>query len=1563
MSEMDSLELEISAETSKAEKNIDSLCRKLENLSKSITRIDTKGMQKFSSGINMMASGMNKMKDVKMPDFTRTVKGLKKFEELDGKKISTVSNALNPLSASLKNIGNTNFNNKNVNSMVSAIARLTTSLSGNVDVSKLGSIGNGITSLVSSLSSAGKIENSVTRVVGAIARLASAGSKTGMSASGLPLMQKNLESFIKTLAKAPVVDAGTTEITTSIAKLASAGMRTKQTADNLKNLSDKLLLFIKSLQSAPQVSQGTVQLVSAIGNLATAGSKAGTALNGFSGSANRGSKVASFFGNKIKEAASKFSPFNKGTKNMAQVVGLFYAKAWIAIRALKGLGSAIGSAQDYIEEFNYFSVALDKIGKDSAENFADAGYKSAEEYAKSFRTRFSKLQTQMTGFNVDYNTGDLESKMQNNLGLNITKVMNYNAAISQITNSAGMLGETSIMASKALSMLSADWSSLANEDLQTTMDHLRSGMIGMSRAVYSYGIDITKAGLAQTAFNHGVSESVNSMSQNEKIQLRVLTMLEQSKVAYGDIGRTINQPANQLRMLQAGFENLARSIGALFIPVLEKVYPYLNAVVMVLQDFVSWVSKLAGIKMGDLSNSWKMPDYGDAADDMDDYAKSTNKAAKSTKKLADNIQGFDVLNKLQDNSTSDGTKKTNPGNGNDFDLSADIAKALKGYESIWDKAFNSNKNKAVQYAQRIKKEILKGWRKGGDYTEIGKALGTWISNGLSKIPWASIQGTGKKLAKSLATFLNGLIRGTDWVVIGQTIAEGLNTGIGVAYTFLTTFDFLAFGQSIATGLDSAIRRFDWTKTGKLMGAKLRSIITFAFGAISTLKSKNTFNILGEKIGDLINGFFEDMNKVGKSGKSGWQELGESISDGIKGIGDTLIYAMEKVKWDEVGKAIGDFLGSIDWIGILGKTAHVITTALWSLLKTAFYAFKTNPAGMTQTIITVFSAVFAYKKLKGILSIFTSLFSSGIGGGIDGAAPIVQGKFTTMLTSLKGSPKLSAAGTAIGSVMGAAIVEAVAVSWAKSQWQETLSKYSPTEVAEETPLLLKPFSGLGVLLSGEYSASEWVSGIGDMISDKIDLALHGAHYDSKFETTESRVNSRLKELGKLTNGDKRQEEYLADMKKKNRKLYNKMFVDTWDSEGKNVRERRDEYYQKNQIRTAAYKSLKGIRGSEDAESLVSKALTMFKSGQIDYQTYDNLMSKTYKSTAEWNNALDDARTSSKLTNGNVKEFNKYGEKFKKTMDKAGVSTGLTSTALYVLKKRLDKGEISFDQYKKICDKSYKSTKDFYTQLNKIAGKKVTTSIKTEIEGMNQVDDLGRKIDKIAPGVYFKVDADVSEVEGKIKNLTTGKNIKVSASFNTKDLMSKIRKELGGLKGKDGNPLIPTAQLFPTAKQVKSYFNSLIKKGAFDTDMTSKFLKGVKVDKKAKKVRMKRTGITVLDSTSAAPYIAAGYKVEWYKNGGTPPVGQMFMARESGPELVGKVGSQNKVVNNEQIYTGITNAVAPSVYTAVKAAINETIGKMDIGGGDVYLDGKKITTEVMNNATKISKGRGGTSWSMA
>lgn len=107
-------------------------------------------------------------------------------------------------------------------------------------------------------------------------------------------------------------------------------------------------------------------------------------------------------------------------------------------------------------------------------------------------------------------------------------------------------------------------------------------------------------------------------------------MLEQSKVAYGDLARTINQPANQVRMLQAGLKNLSRTIGQIFLPVVQKLYPYLNAVVMVLQEFAQWVAKLTGAKLYD-DTSMATPDYSDAIDGLDDYGDAADKASKSRK--------------------------------------------------------------------------------------------------------------------------------------------------------------------------------------------------------------------------------------------------------------------------------------------------------------------------------------------------------------------------------------------------------------------------------------------------------------------------------------------------------------------------------------------------------------------------------------------------------------------------------------------------------------------------------------------------------------------------------------------------------------------------------------------------------------------------------------------------------------------------------------------------------------------------------------------------------------------
>ena len=71
----------------------------------------------------------------------------------------------------------------------------------------------------------------------------------------------------------------------------------------------------------------------------------------------------------------------------------------------------------------------------------------------------------------------------------------------------------------------------------------------------------------------------------------------------------------------------------------------------------------------------------------------------------------------------------------------------------------------------------------------------------------------------------------------------------------------------------------------------------------------------------------------------------------------------------------------------------------------------------------------------------------------------------------------------------------------------------------------------------------------------------------------------------------------------------------------------------------------------------------------------------------------------------------------------------------------------------------------------------------------------------------------------------------------------------------------------------------------------------------------------------------------------------------------------IANNRQIENGIASQIAPAVHAAVKAGIKEVLSEMPIGGaGDVYLDGVKVTKEVMSNAKRISKPTGAT-WRMA
>lgn len=64
------------------------------------------------------------------------------------------------------------------------------------------------------------------------------------------------------------------------------------------------------------------------------------------------------------------------------------------------------------------------------------------------------------------------------------------------------------------------------------------------------------------------------------------------------------------------------------------------------------------------------------------------------------------------------------------------------------------------------------------------------------------------------------------------------------------------------------------------------------------------------------------------------------------------------------------------------------------------------------------------------------------------------------------------------------------------------------------------------------------------------------------------------------------------------------------------------------------------------------------------------------------------------------------------------------------------------------------------------------------------------------------------------------------------------------------------------------------------------------------------------------------VKWYANGGLPDTGDLFVANEAGPELVGRMGSQTAVANQDQIVEALANGIYGPIYNAVSSAMKQS-----------------------------------------
>ena len=448
--------------------------------------------------------------------------------------------------------------------------------------------------------------------------------------------------------------------------------------------------------------------------------------------------------------------------------------------------------------------------------------------------------------NLSGEADTLISKMQGLLGVDPTKAMTYMATIQSLGTSFGLASDKAYILSKNLTQLAYDEGSYWNKDVAETFTAMSSAISGEIEPIRRLGIDLTQARLQQELLSLGFNKQVSSLSQADKAVLRYIAIMKQTANVQGNLAQTIQSPANQIKILKAQLDMLAKSVGSLLYPALKSILPPLIAAVQLIREFVEWVAKLMGVKVVFTDFTKSTESVGGIGDAMDDTADSTKKAAKA---LKDYTMGFDELNIIDPTQGSSGSGSgASAGN-----ILGDVD--LSGYDMF--KQYNEEFAKQIDAVKQKIKDMLP------IIGAVTAALALWkIVDFLTDIATAISKMTDlQKLALSIATvvveaslvfsFAKGYASsGNPLELLGEVVsaafgsfvlwrtigADGITLGMGIAFVASLAGLTYALGTGEANLGDAStwIQSALTTAFGSIAGITLLTNLGVATGTAATL---------------------------------------------------------------------------------------------------------------------------------------------------------------------------------------------------------------------------------------------------------------------------------------------------------------------------------------------------------------------------------------------------------------------------------------------------------------------------------------------------------------------------------------------------------------------------------------------------------------------------------------------------------------------------------------------------------------------------------------------------------
>ncbi len=428
-----------------------------------------------------------------------------------------------------------------------------------------------------------------------------------------------------------------TAINTALAGLKwTDGDKLTSLANGLRPLSElgkaNMTTFINQLSKLPKVIEDLE--AADIDKFTQQMTALAAAMKPFADEMQKVSNGFSAFPSKIQKLITSTEKYNASARKATLTTGKFTSGlkalnvAAVAITFRKighFIAQAVTESNKYQEDLNLFTVALGQYAAE-AQNYAE--------------------------------------KVSDVLGIDPAQWLRNQGVFNTLLTGFGDTAERAQLMSQNLTQLGYDISSFFNVSIEDAMQKLQSGISGELEPLRRLGYDLSQARLEQTALNLGIKESVANMTQAEKAELRYYAIMTQVTTAQGDMARTLEAPANQLRILQAQLTQAARAIGNIFIPALNAILPYAIAVVQVIREIANALANLAGFKLTDVDYSGvnsAAVGAGSLADNLDD-------AAGAAKKLKQYTAGFDELNVFAPNTGSGSGAGAGGAGGFDFDL-------------------------------------------------------------------------------------------------------------------------------------------------------------------------------------------------------------------------------------------------------------------------------------------------------------------------------------------------------------------------------------------------------------------------------------------------------------------------------------------------------------------------------------------------------------------------------------------------------------------------------------------------------------------------------------------------------------------------------------------------------------------------------------------------------------------------------------------------------------------------------------------------------------------------------